>query len=94
MRCDIGSFRTLSFLQFSWASNLPPIFFYGFPFLWKLGPRRSRTDAVINGKDISASPMTITLLAFCLTFPQLIVSSIVDPDSPPGSGRSVVKMTA
>jgi hypothetical protein len=51
----------------------------------KLLPNRSMTEAAIIGKTIIASPITIVLSAFFFTLPQLIVSSNVEPDSPPVS---------
>jgi len=57
-------------------------------------PSLSMTEATITGKTIIASPTTMTLSASPFSFPQLTVSSRVDPDSPPVSGRSRVITTA
>jgi hypothetical protein len=88
MSCDNSSFRKI----YLFSRVTPP--FYDFSFRRKFFPRRSRTAATIKGKAISASLITIVLSAFCFNFPQLIVSSIVEPERPPGSGLSVVIITA
>jgi hypothetical protein len=55
---------------------------------------RSSSAATIKGKTIKTSPMTMTFCAPRFTLPQLIVSSNVDPESPPVSALSMVMITA
>ena len=60
----------------------------------KFSPSLSVTAATINGKVISMSPITMILRASFLSFPQLTVSSRVEPESPPVSGLSMVRTMA
>lgn len=55
---------------------------------------RSSSAATIKGNTIKMSPTTITFCAVRFTLPQLIVSSSVEPESPPVSALSIVMITA